>query len=179
MSRNLGFIFHDLLILQKNISITKINFLDVPRTSILQRSYYKNISQPERMYISVSKRTFKQQIRLLIIYIKCHSMPQTYFLISYLSHVFQGFSRFFRVQIFKIQAFQGSGFSEYRSRAQVQVLEVVVFKSTDVQAYRCLNKVIHRVHRKWTAASFKRCYGKKQDGFFLKTEKNFLIEVLS
>ena len=43
MSRNVDFIFHNSEKLEKHISFTKLNILDVFRTAILQLGYYKTI----------------------------------------------------------------------------------------------------------------------------------------
>ena len=40
-----------------------------------------------------------------------------------------------------------------------------------IQQYRCWNKVIHQVNRKWSAASFNKFYSKLWDGFCLNTGK--------
>ena len=62
------------------------------------------------------------QITLSMVFIK-HNSLKTYFLISYLFHVFQD-PYFSGPMFFRIQVFQGSGFSGSRSRFWVQVLEV-------------------------------------------------------
>ena len=60
MSRNLLFFMTHKKLL-KHISVTELNVLDVFRTIILQLSYYKNISYPEKFRYPLVNKLFEQQ----------------------------------------------------------------------------------------------------------------------
>ena len=117
--------------LENHIIITELNILDVFRTSISQLSYYiKRIIFCLKKLVSVSKRTFKQQIILRMVFIKYNSLKSDIFLNPIFILCFSG-SRFFRFQIF-----QGPGFS--------LIDNIKVNKSYGLVLMRLLNFILRK-----------------------------------
>ena len=117
--------------LENHIIITELNILDVFRTSISQLSYYiKRIIFCLKNLVSVSKRTFKQQIILRMVFIKYNSLKSDIFLNPIFILCFSG-SRFFRFQIF-----QGPGFS--------LIDNIKVNKSYGLVLMRLLNFILRK-----------------------------------
>ena len=117
--------------LENHIIITELNILDVFRTSISRLSYYiKRIIFCLKNLVSVSKRTFKQQIILRMVFIKYNSLKSDIFLNPIFILCFSG-SRFFRFQIF-----QGPGFS--------LIDNIKVNKSYGLVLMRLLNFILRK-----------------------------------
>ena len=123
MSRNLLFFMTHKKLL-KHISVTELNVLDVFRTIILQLSYYKNISYPEKFRYPLVNKLFEQQ-NAHDLY-KIHTFFNFILIPCFSGSTFLG-SGFSRSRFFRGQVFQNPGFPVSTIfRVQVQVLEVAL-----------------------------------------------------
>ena len=73
--------------------------------------------------VFVKQNSVKSHIFFNPIFIPCFSGSRFFRVQVFKGSVFSG-SRFLRVQVFRVQVFLGPGFSVFRSRVRVQVLEV-------------------------------------------------------